>query len=334
MKNLFTYILLSTCIYFISCKKNCHEDDQVDPCLSNYETRTISMDTCWKGNMSALCNSGFGVRELPFPDDYPLRYSIASCSVNPNNPYQICYKQDSIGEFTIMKTELKIYDFYTGKSKTIGIGYAGYPDWSSTGWIIFQSSDGYLHKINESGSEEIRLPCKASNAKWSPDGESFLAIGPTGKMLYDKNGNKINDIPFVSNSSYDWINDSLVIIYNEKERCFLELNVYNETINNYTKLQGDSMVHINNISTIDQTIYYSTYEHIGSFNYVNQTSKILFKQAESFNVGYVCPTPNKLLCMVLYKDTTYIDPCFYSTYSHLCVMDKDGTRPRCVKFEE
>lgn len=334
MKSKVMFLLLGT--LFLQCKKDTPSPNS-DPCDLAYTKHSNPYNYIYKGGLTEPCNL------LSICHIYPDKYIYSYPSFNPSNPYEICYLRDTPSLLNPTSNQLFKYNFCTNSITLIANSVSGYTSWSKKDWIVFTGKGGQLWKVKSNGDSLTQLTKKnPNNAKWSPSGAKLLffdsALGLTKMRIINEDGTDYKIIPR-GMSNYNWL-DEQNILYSYPKDSLHQYFLYNIENNTAQLLCSVSEKGAHGEISFDsqcQDMYFDSQD--GLYRY-NLQSKELVLLAKDYFPSYNLVSSSYMKSKILYN-RILIDtlknaggPCCFNFYSHIAIMNTDGTDERQVLIPE
>ncbi len=277
------------------------------------------------------------------------RYQYYAPCFNPNNPYEIVYiRQDRT--ISLTTCELRIFNLCTGEDRLVyASAYLGaHPQWSKTGWIVFEATVGSLWKIRPSGQGLVRLTSGSDQfAVWNPNGSEiiFRRFG-FNAMRCDSNGGILDTLTeLLEANNWSWgLADKLTTATNNSPTGY-GVAYFDFNLNNYVLVKALDLNN-NNCLLLRSTMWFNrNAEIIYSFICGIETTNVSTGQStairqggDNAHYGYMSVAPDEQKIAVERID---IAPCdtiglsYYENFEYnIYLMNKDGSGLRKIKFSE
>jgi hypothetical protein len=273
----------------------------------------------------------------PFAVDYQWQqgYDIDEVFANPCNNDEIIYvKNYDVG---FQNNGIYHYNFCTQTETEIIKGVFGAVDWSIKGWILFIDTDNHIYKIKPDGTGLKQLTFDGdynNDPHWSPDGTKFIynKVGSTSnifKIIADQDGFSSDTLQSVTTSNiYGWIENDKIIIDKDIIGSWW-FGIYEISSDEFTPIakwnNNDPWVTDVQINPSQTYLYWYNFRTMYRTNTSTLTTDMLVEKNEyKWFEGLTIPQDEDPIYFIR-NDFEPIDNCTYKAWSHIYVMDADGS---------
>ncbi len=251
---------------------------------------------------------------------------------------------------SLTNCELRIFDLCTGEDRLLyAYAYKGaHPQWSTTGWIVFEAAVGHLWKIRPSGQGLIQLTSGTDQfAVWSPDGSKIIfRRSGYNTMLCDSNGvilDTLTELLEANNWSWD-VSDKLTTATNNSATGY-GVGYFDFNANDYVSVKALDLTNHNcfllrSTKWFNQNtqIVYSFICGIEATDVSTRQTTTIKQGGDNVSYGRISVAPDEQKIAVERIDiapydtigTSYFESYEYNIY----LMNKDGSDLRKIKFPE
>ena len=277
MNNLKVFLIILL-IFFVSCKKENHLNNDIEKFIFNTNSNCIDteVNSLPEPSLGFIFNYNNDFSNLPY--------------FNPNNPDEFLYYNQYGSE------NIYIFNRKTNSKKILTNSHLlSPPKWGKNGWILLDN--GTISIIKENG-DSLQQICKGYNPEWNYEGTQFAYeninwnIGKAIGVIYNLATKTKDTLPFMLNAGKCWQNKNNKIIFFSSEETmqgFTLVDLQNRTrtlLNKFVEESPSPPCWIN-----ENEFVYSINHKIYTFNINTRSSKVIAKLCSNENIGYMSYSP-------------------------------------------